>query len=299
MDVVNNCSGAIGQGSVLFNYWLTHDCLNAYYNFITFNANKTLGYNPVNQRILQDKVVNLFNTYFITDELTDNVTSPKFDIFQDTLLQLCTTSNLPGVCQKFLTSYCTQGRPATTDSPVLTNFCGCYTPPDPTILEQTQNPACDPLCHRALTSHQANAETGQIIACQQNVCAIEDVYINVQDSVIPGGINFNSVCSGCGNTGSNGCLCIVSGVNLADTVAKLGITVDFNEFCGGNSVCIQKDNNGSVVSVTKCLGSGGALEGGIPPRTFSQFPSLALIVVLITIMIVIIVLVIVARTVPE
>ena len=113
----------------------------------------------------------------------------------------------------------------------MRNFCGCYVPPDPVYLQYTLGspqcalgtpgciigctagvsgctgqPACDPLCHRALTSQKANSSSGDFIKCPQNICVIDNVVINASNNVIPGGINFNNVCSGCGGgDGSSGC----------------------------------------------------------------------------------------------
>ncbi len=282
MCIVNNCSGAIGSGTELFDYWRVNNCPSAYSQAINTSPTGSLAYNPIQQQAMQQKVVELFNTYFITNQLTDDVTSTSFNIFQDTLLSLCIDPTLPGICESFLTNYCKDyTREQTVNSPTLTNFCGCYVPPDQNYLQFTLaseacsigaptgctagctagntgctgQPACDPLCHRALTSHKAFQPTGDIITCPQNICVIDDVTINIQQSRIPGGINFNTVCSGCGGkTGSSGCLCVVSGINISATVAQIGVGTNFNEFCGGSSVCLVEDNEGNIISQGACTG---------------------------------------------
>lgn len=284
--ILNNCSGGIGPGVALFNYWRTHDCPAAYAQAINTSPTGSsptgaLAYNPVNQQEVQQAVVMLFNTYLMTNDITDDVTSPRFDPFQDTLLNLCIDPTLPGVCAEFLTTYCAQfTRAEAINSPTTTNFCGCYVPPDPDYLRLTLaspgcligatgctagctagntgctgQPACDPLCHRALTSQRAFQPTGAIIKCPQNICVIDDVVINVRQSQVPGGINFTTVCSGCGGAqGGAGCLCVLSGINISETAAQIGLGTNFNQFCGGSSVCIVEDDQGNIISEGGCTG---------------------------------------------
>lgn len=255
--ITQRCSGnpTVDQpifGQELFTVWDTYNCPNAYAGFINTDENNQYIYSPASMQIMQSYVVNLFNNYFITNSLTDDINSNQYNPFQNQLLDLCLDNRLPGICQQFLTSYCDQySRNQVINSEVLTNFCGCYTPPDPTYLEITNNPACDPLCHRSLTSHQADINTGEILDCPQNICVINDVNITVDNSRIPGGINFNNVCAGCTGT-ENGCLCIVSGSNISDTTGAIGITTNFNQFCGSNSICIVQDANGNVLSQGAC-----------------------------------------------
>lgn len=288
--IIDNCSGGIGPGSELFNYWRENNCPAAYAEAINTSPSGALAYNPVQQQAMQVKVVELFNTYFITNQLTDDVTSDSFNIFQETLHSLCIDPTLPGICALFLggtgdsgtIGYCSQfSRSQAINSPTTTNFCGCYVPPDPDYLRFTLGseacligaptgctagctagnigctgqPSCDPLCHRSLTSHKAFQPTGNIITCPQNICVIDNVTINATQSRVPGGINFNTVCSGCGGqSGGDGCLCIVSGINISATAAQIGVGVNFNEFCGGSSVCLVEDSEGNIISEGGCTG---------------------------------------------
>ena len=279
--IMNNCSGDIGAGNDLILYWNTHDCPAAYAQFIN-TTGTNLQYNPTALLTAQGRVVELFDTYLSTNTLTDNVTSPTYSSFQTTLERLCIDPRLPGICARFLEGYCsdyTHAEAAT--SPTLINFCGCYVAPDPDYVKYTLGnggclagadtcqggcvagsadcfplPACDPLCHRALTSQKSNPITGNLITCPQNVCVIDNVTINTLNSTIPGGINFNTLCPGCNNlgkTGTAGCVCIVGGVNINSTVSEVGLGVNFNQFCGSTSTCIQLDAEGNQVSVGPCL----------------------------------------------
>lgn len=308
ITVLEKCSGInISPGSELFNYWETHNCPGAYGQFINTATDGSFKYNPTNQARAQDLVVNLFNKYFITNSITDDVTSSSYNNFQNTLLDLCINPALPGICGKFLggtgtnKGYCGGfTREDATYSPVLTNFCGCYVPPDPTYLKLTispgctgttgctGNPACDPLCHRALTSHKAVDETGEILTCPQNICVIDDIIINANESEVQGGINFNTVCMGCGGAqGGNGCLCIVAGVNVSVTMANIGVGENFNQFCGTGSVCIVEDNEGNIISEKSCQ---NVKFGQIPVEkpSFGVYWGILLIIIVVIILVIVI-----------
>lgn len=304
-EVVGNCSGiGISPGDELFDYWQTHNCPVAYSQFINTAPDGTLTYNPAQQALLQGLVNNLFQTYFLTNSLTDDVTSPSFNTFQNTLLSLCIDPTLPGVCGQFLDGYCgSVSRTQAIDSPTLTNFCGCYVTPDPVYLKYTippgctgsacvGNPACDPLCHRALTSHQANDTTGELLECPQTICVIDDVIINANQAEVPGGINFNTVCSGCNDGTSDGCLCIVAGVDVSATMANIGVGANFNQFCGTGSVCLVEDGEGNIISEGNCQSTQfGQIPVTDPPITLFW----GIVLLIAVIVLIVLILVIVAR----
>jgi len=322
MCIVNNCSGLPPgklSGTDLFNYWADNNCPVAYSQAINTSPTGSLAYNPAQQLAMQGKVVNLFNTYTNTNQLTDDVTSPGFNTFQFTLEAVCIDPTLPGICNQFLTNYCAQfSRGQAINSPTLTNFCGCYVPPDPDYLRFTLGsqacligasgctagctagnagctgqPACDPLCHRALTSQKAFQPTGALITCPQNICVIDDVIINATQSNIPGGINFNTVCSGCGGaSGSDGCLCVVAGLNVSGTLSQIGVGTNFNEFCGTSSICLVEDDQGNIISEGGCTGI-----NPVNIVTASYFtPVLGIVAILLLIVLIVLFVSITART---
>lgn len=316
--IVENCSGAVGSGQVLFDYWDSHNCPAAYSQFINTAPDGTLSYDVTSQQNAELLVSNLFDVYSTTNTITDDVTSPEYNPFQNTLLSLCLNPTLPGICADYLTSYCAEfTRDEAINSPTLTNFCGCYVPPNAVYLQYTLGtsgcligdpscqgcstgttgctgqPACDPLCHRAMTSQRAYQPTGNFITCPQSVCVIDDVTINIENSNVPGGINFNNICSGCGGaSGGDGCLCVVSGTNVSSTMAGVGVGTNFNQFCGNDSVCIVEDDNGNITSVSACTGINPAnigVSGG------SAIPNLGLLFIFIFLVLLILFLCVMAR----
>lgn len=307
--LVNNCSGGIGSGTVLFDYWANNNCPAAYEQLVNTNSSGVLAYNPVSQALAQADVVNLFNTYAETNTLTDDVTSPSFNTFQNTLLELCTSPSLPGICSQYLNGYCANfSRMDAINSPTLRNFCGCYVPPDPIYLTYTLGspgcemgtgctagctagqvgctgqPACDPLCHNALTSQKAYFPTGNIISCPQSICVLDDITISVASSFVAGGINFNSICAGCGGaSGGDGCLCIISGVNISSVMSNVGIGADFNQFCSGSSVCLVEDQLGNIISEGGCTGINPA--NAVSAFAYAPNPAIVFIIILVVFLI--------------
>lgn len=330
--IVDNCSGAIGTGNALTAYWQTVDCPAAYAQAINTGPNSDLTYNPDNQVCIQDKIVELFDNYLSTNNLTDNVTNPRasgYSTFQNTLLSLCTNPTLPGICDKFLggtptdpagpTGYCTGfTREDAINSATIRNFCGCYVPPDPQYLQYTLGspecligapgctagceagtpgctgqPACDPLCHRALTAPKAYIPTGDIIGCPQTICVIDNVVINAINTEIQEGINFNTICSGCvGPSGGDGCLCIVSGTNISATMAQIGIGTNFNFFCGTGSVCLVEDTGGTTATPVPCE---NISSSNIPVNPRDYLPNLGVVIIIMLFVVLVLFLLIAVR----
>jgi hypothetical protein len=183
-----------------------------------------------------------------------------------------------------LPDFCnTYTRQEVTENPNLTTFCGCYVKPDERFINKIKvtpgcvnndgteckkclktdkdfdkcvsNPTCDSLCHRANTSQRATVNNGKFIACPQEICAINDVTINIVNSVIGGGINFNSICGGCDK--NNGCLCVISGVNINETMSTIGVG-NLNNLCD-TSYCITEGSE----ELTEC-GNFNPGNGNIP-----------------------------------
>ena len=307
------CSGGAGSGTTLFEYWQTHDCQLAYQEVLNTDRNGNLQYTTEQLAVVQGMVSDLFTNYQSTNVFTDTVTNPQYSNFQDDIVSLCTDASLPGVCEPALTGYCSnRSRDLVTQSRILTDLCGCYVPPDPTYLKYTLGtpdclvggpdchgcspasttclgqPACDPLCHRATTSHKANPATGAIIGCSENVCVIDDTIIEATNSHT-GGISYNQVCGGCQQ--ADGCLCIISGVNPADAVGRVGLGVNYNQFCGPSSVCITEDEEGNVVTEGGCQ----TLNANDVTLPSLYHPTWVIVTVMIVILILIIIFLIAMR----
>lgn len=283
------------KGEQLFNVWNLIDCPNTFSSILNTVNTDMVGYNPQRLPVLQDAVVELFNSYNTTNSITNNKNSAAYNPFQEKLLDLCIDPTLPGICSKYLEGYCGSfTREQVIANPTLINFCGCYTPPDENYMKYTlangaclvgdpdcksgctagspdcfPQPACDPLCHRAMTSQKANPANGNFINCPQNICVIDNVVINTVNTQTPGGVNFFNMCGGCNET--SGCLCIISGVSVSQTGGNIGIGSNINQVCSGSSICMELDENGKVVSEGAC---GTNIANDMEPPSIYYGPNL-------------------------
>lgn len=268
--------------------WSTYDCPGVLASIMNSSGtiSGAVAYNPSGYTTSTSMFNTFFNSYVNRFTITDDITSTSYNELQEKIIGTCLDSRVPGVCMSAMTDYCSNlSRQDAIGSSSLSSLCGCYVPQDPTyapyILGTPQcltgatgcqactaqsstcvpQPQCDPLCTRAGTSKKSNPQTGDLIDCPQNVCVLSDVVINSLNSTIPGGVNFNSFCTGC-NVGSTlGCRCIVGGSNISNTAASVGIGSQFNQVCGPDSVCLQVD--GTSVTVVQCVISASALDNGV------------------------------------
>lgn len=276
-DNAQNCSGMNFGTNVqeTINFWDENNCLNIYSAFINSSTGGILEYTEEQLIIAQGYVNALFTQYLGQYELTDNVTNQSFNPFQYSLLDLCISPGLPGLCGTFLESYCSgYTRQDAIESNTLTQFCGCWVPADPNYINYTfgnfnctigatgcsscskgttgcyPQPSCDPLCALSSTSQKSNITSGNLITCARDICVIQKQNINIENSRIGGGINFNTLCAGC--TGAQGCLCILAGNDINTVASSVGLGVNFHQICGSNSTCITENNEGTVLSVDNC-----------------------------------------------
>lgn len=244
-------------GASLLDYWCNNDCIATYSSLLNTAPDGSLGYNSSNLGRVQNDVSTLFSSYLQTYDITSSVTDPRYNPFQEVLLGMCRDPRLPGACDQFLsTQFCIGlSREEMGSDTTLAAFCGCYAPADTLYLPYTEDKACDPLCHRAQTVQLADPGTGEIERCSNSICVIDDVTINIANSTV-GGVNFTQICGGCGTTGASGatgppatCECIISGVNLTETLSSIGVGNQFNQLCGPDSVCLQLGSDGSATPV--------------------------------------------------
>jgi hypothetical protein len=237
-------------------------------------------YNPAGLLKAQTFTSIVFDQFLSKHAFTDDINNPSFDPFQFQIVNLCTDATLPGICEPALNSLCDDySRSQVESSNILTSLCGCHVPPDQTITQYTLGttpclsgssncqscipgqvgcvslPACDPLCRRSFVSQKADPSTGRFIGCPSTICAIDDV------SVIGSNVTFNQTCSGCGG---GGCICIISGINVTEVASSIGLGLNFNQYCGGDSVCITNGIGGPCPVIN---------PADLPVPTFSSLPS--------------------------
>jgi len=193
------------------------------------------------------------------------------------LLKQCET--YPGACSNQLDRAC---KTVTRDQIVnaygktdqfsknLVAACGChldasqYTGEADFGIDVSSYNACDPLCKlsgtikKVMCQPSEASETGlginlascKPVQCQQNLCIIDNVSIDVMNSDI-GDINFNMVCGGCSSPGS--CTCIFNDVNVFSQASETG-NINFNMGCGGNCA-VADPNNPGITKQIPCPGA--------------------------------------------
>lgn len=311
IETVRLCSGGAGTGPVLFDYWNSHNCPLAYQMMMGISSTGAngltgiVGYSVTGANYVRDYIVQLFNNYEENYLITNNVSDPRYNNFQRTLLNLCLDPALPGACEYALDNFCAvTNRTDLAGNLTLTNFCGCFVASDPLIDNYIGGTsgcfgatgscqrcdvgqagckvikACDQLCHRSTTVQRANLETGRIISCPEDVCVINDVIIDAENTSISKGINFTSICGGCQGFG---CYCIVSGINISETAASVGLAEDFNQFCGTGSVCIEADKRVPCSEIS---------SSKIPIKGNKSYPSPAVLIALGVVLLIIIIFII-------
>lgn len=177
------------------------------------------------------------------------------------LFPICST--IPGLCVSSLNNIC--GATTTNDllqDPALVPWCGCYMNnlEYQTYVDNFQiNKECTPTCARQGNIPLANTSGYGVTLCNQTVCLIDDVTINLEQTQVGGDINFAQFCSACSggvavgtttssstfNTSSSSCQCIINGFTLDAANSAIGGNVDLEQVCGPSTICYIKNPNGS------------------------------------------------------
>ena len=258
-------------------YWCDHNCISTIEEAINTGKDGILKFNSDNMSQVQSLTSKFLETYTKNYSFTDDVVDQRFNPFQFDIMSMC--RSIDGVCQPFLTSYCKNfSRQDLQDNTSLRSMCGCYVIPDPIDLEHTNNPACDSLCRRGDVVQKVTINNrGPIpLTCSTGVCVINNTHVS--DTKTP--INITSFCPNC----DGNCYCVVSGTNIEQTLSSVGVTnINFNQFCGENSIC-------SIIDpVTQTVTSRTCDVGQLQPQYYSYIPSVYFFMFFIIIIIIVII----------
>jgi len=150
----------------------------------------------------------------------------------------------PGLCQGGLASACSNVTLEQAKSnPSLANWCGCHLP-----QQQYQEyfdtygiaATCTPTCNRS-SSLPIVGVNEMPISCDQNVCIIDDVTVNLISSTGTGNVNFAQVCGGC-QPGQ--CSCTIGNASATlvnDTFNNTNI--DYVSACGSVNQLVKNNYN--------------------------------------------------------
>lgn len=173
---------------------------------------------------------------------------PGYNPFQDFLYSdVCCP--YPGICQNGLATICSNfSSQRLSLNPAVSQWCGCHLSPLEYADYSTKYnipPQCTPMCNRVGTIPIVGIN-GEPVNCQQDICLIDGITVNLINSQIGGGIDFNQICGGCG---IGQCSCIVEGTTVDVLNSTIGGNfVPINEGCG-NFTCTQT-NPGPTGPVT-------------------------------------------------
>lgn len=161
-----------------------------------------------------------------------------YNPFQDYLYSLC--CQVPVMCQSTLDNTCSiYSARQLSVNPDATNWCGCYLPATEyqKYVDAYQiNKECTPTCNRTTTIPLVNGGNAPIL-CNQSICVIDDVTINLNNTTVNGGINISQLCGNCGGTfgSQSNCECIVQNTTIDGAQSNLG-NIDLLNVCT-NTTC--------------------------------------------------------------
>ena len=261
----SQCRGDGLSGQAWFRVWNNKACYNTYDDFIYNSKGRPGEWSKENWEESQKDFVLILNKYLGEEHRITLPGFPGYDPFQEQLGgnfgSFC--NRLAGVCDIALKSFCRGitsnppcpncqgqfgcGSECSTRAGIASNkgilgFCGCYAPlPD---VEQARNviskdPECDPLCTRQQTIHLDDGK-GNFLHCKNDTCVIDDITIEASRSTLGGTVNFKQICSNC-----DPCTCIISGIDITATADQIDqFKVEFNQFCGKDSLCLKIEPDG-------------------------------------------------------
>jgi hypothetical protein len=181
--------------------------------------------------------------------------------FNRLVKQIC--SQTPGLCYQGLKQFCSS---ATVDGMAdhleTLKWCGCYMPPEQyskyTNLYQI-NPECTPTCNNDLAIPLPDDKGTGVKSCQQSLCIIDDVSINLIRSRVGGdefgtGISIANICNSCASAGSgtSRCDCKISNVNITAIDSQIGGQINISNSCQSTQ-CFSEvvGSDGTISKVPK------------------------------------------------
>jgi hypothetical protein len=166
-----------------------------------------------------------------------------YSVFQNFLFDTICSQN-PEVCASALQVICSQyTADRLTFNPELSFFCGCYLPNaeyDTYAELYSINKECTPMCNRNNVIPLVDG-AGNVLSCQQGVCLIDNITINLIDSQVGNGVSFGNFCNSC--TPTSQCNCTISGTTIDVVNTTIGGSVVLNNGCS-QTLCIENTPNG-------------------------------------------------------
>lgn len=222
--------------------------------------------NPEAYNLAKKVFVDAVTSYISSGGRLDSLpTDPNSSVeFNELVFGVC--SKYPSMCTDFLNDYCQNFTPNDlTRSPSTTSYCGCYL--NPSVYNDIAgkfgiNRECSAYCNLEGVIPISDGTLEGSKKCNQSVCMINDITLNLVQSRIEGAINIGNFCNNCstltsGANSSTSCNCVLEGVTI-DIVNSSINTINLNQSCA-SSVCYAKDG----ITVVDCA-TGTPADTGIP-----------------------------------
>ena len=178
-----------------------------------------------------------------------------FNEFQDFLYTyIC--CQFPSLCSSGLSNVCSSySAQRLSLNPEAANWCGCYLPIEEyaTYIDKFQiNKECTPMCNR-IGAIPLTTLDNQKIGCEQDICLIDNVTINLLKTQVGAEININQFCSGCSSNAS--CTCVIENNTLDSINSSVGGGFNIGQFCQSSN-CVRgnsgPDGNTSQLVTVPC-----------------------------------------------
>lgn len=168
--------------------------------------------------------------------------SSSYNPIEENIYSICSAS--PGSCSDMLTEYCTGiSSQDITSNPNILRWCGCYMPDQEyaRYVNQYQlNKECTPYCNRIGNIPLVTFDKTNVLKCSTDNCLIDNVSLNLLNTVISDGINFSQLCGGCGLSGS--CTCTMDNLTLTTVNTNLQGSINLSQQCG-STICYASNTN--------------------------------------------------------
>lgn len=178
---------------------------------------------------------------------------PGYNPFQEFIYgNIC--CRFPLVCANSLYDVCSAyDSDQLSRNPSVSNWCGCYLPDseyEKYVDVYQVNKECTPLCNRNTSIPIVNANN-EAVRCNQDICIIDDLSINLAQTNISGAVSISQMCGNCSGTTSGAatsCSCIFEDTNLTAVNSIIG-SINFTEACTGKTCTIKDPYTGTYQEV--------------------------------------------------
>lgn len=284
------CSTSDQGGQTYLEKWQGDELTSPCRRFVALNLGNQRQYVPVIDAFVRRYLLTERNAVTYAQQ-----GAGLYDPAIEDVVKVCQT--YVGGCENVLNSVCSGfTTQELSGNPNLASLCGCH-------LSDTEynkyggvfgvSRECSPTCllQSAVKRRDPSNETA-FLRCNQSICIIDDVTINILGKSTAGNISFNQACGSCGP--NSACVCSISDVSISAVESTIKDT-SFLQQCGGQAAvrCFKRDINGVPQSIPcENLDPSTATPTTTTTLTSARIRLILIIVVIVIVVIIIIVIII-------